>query len=152
MNKKLLANIILVMFFSFVSEGHAFSGKEYAETCQELRTNTNSKSPQSIICLSFMMGVIGASYDSYQTLSQLITIHENALRKGKVRQNEIEFARGRINALKGMKKLNCISKRLTPQQAVMITLEYLRKNPKELKYQVAGSILTSLGKEFPCPR
>jgi hypothetical protein len=152
MNRKLLISVTLLVFSAFAVEGHSFTGKQYAETCQELRTNINSQSLQSAICLTFMMGVIGANYDSHQTVSELIKVYENALRRGKVRQNR-EFTRGQIAAFENIKKIHCIrGEGLSPQQGVLITLEYLRKNPAELKYQAVGSILTSLHKALPCSR
>ena len=152
MNKKLLTNIIFLIFFLFASEGHAFSGKDFAETCRDLRTNINSQSTQSAICLSFMMGVMGANYDSHHTVSEVIKIYKNDLRRGKLRNN-IEFTRGQIAAFENIEKAHCIrGEGLSHQQAVLITLDFLEKNPAELKYQAVGSILMSLHKALPCSR
>tara|TARA_B100000315_G_C14504109_1_gene553759 strand:- start:49 stop:543 length:495 start_codon:yes stop_codon:yes gene_type:complete len=164
MNQKLLISVTLLVFFAFAVEGNAFrgdignplglpmmtTGKQFVEACRDIETNINSQS--SIACLYYTMGVMAANYDSYVTVSKLSRSYKSALKREENLKNE-EFVRGQIELFEGIKRLHCIkAEEVNYQQAILVTLEFLRKNPAELKYNAAGSILTSLGKAFPCSR
>jgi hypothetical protein len=141
---------LLFVVIAFPFKGQAFTGKQYVETCQELKADINSQSISSAVCISYMMGVLNTRTEIVTIISGSVKMIETGFQKERDSEKN-NFMRGKAEGLKGLKSGYCVNENLfTIHQAVLIALKYLKKNPAELSYSAVGSILTSLSQKFPC--